>query len=203
MRRHVGRSHQTPIELGFPAELAKYCFGLPKHIRSNREDLALAKLIRQTIKNVRHLERIPESKLRRYAWGMTEFPMMVSLRTTTKMIRDRLGRAGIELSGDRGPGHRFNAHWVNDDFSAIAEQFVFRLFGGPPGKIDFALWKKTLRPAMRLAFKDYLRENPKVEQRLAAIIKQKERRTPGVLRERVINRLLDKTKNFWGFRAKR
>jgi hypothetical protein len=203
VRRSIAAEHNNPVHLGFPPNLAKHCFGLQEPQHRGTKDEQLQKLLRQTIENVRRVEQIPEEVLRKYAWGMTEFPMLVSLRTTRKVIRDRLGPAGIDLSGDRGPGHRFDAHSANDEFSVIAEEFVFKLYGGPPGVVELDVWTKVLRPGMRLAFKDYLSENRRIAKKLESLIAQEHRRTPGVLRERVINRLLEKSKNFFGLKAQR
>ncbi len=191
-------------ELGFPSQLAKHCLGLGQARRSSRKELALERLLAQTIENLHRLERIPVDDLRKYAWRMTEFPMLVSLRTTRTVLRDWLGPAGIDLAGDRGPGHRFESHWATDDFSLVAEEFVFRLFGGPPGKVKFDVWKECLRPGLRLAFRDHLSLDPALAKKLESSFKsENDRRSAGVLRERVISRLLDKSKNFFGLKGTR
>jgi hypothetical protein len=202
--RCVPQKTSRAVELGFPANLAQFCFGLKNRRHLGPSAPALEKLLVQTIKNCRRLQRIPPEDLRPYARGMTEFPMLVSLRTSQAALGRSLGPSGIDLAGDRGPAHRFNAHWPEDQFSALAEEFLFKLYGGPPGEITFDLWRQLLRPFMRLAFKDYLSQNPAVAKQLESLIaSQKDRRNPSTLRERVISRLLDRAKNFFDLRAQR
>jgi hypothetical protein len=206
-KRTVGTGKQKPrkpVEIGFPANLAQFCFDLQGRRHLGPSAPALEKLLVQTIKNCRYLQRIPPEDLRPYARGMTEFPMLVSLRTSQAALRRLLGPRGIDLSGDRGPAHRFNAQWPDDAFSALAEEVVFKLWGAPPCKISLDDWKQVLRPGLRLVYKDYLSENSRVARKLESLIKsERDRRNPGALRERVISRLLDRTKNFFDLRATR
>jgi hypothetical protein len=105
--RQTVRSVREKVELGYPANLTQFCFGVEEIPRA----AALEKLLAETIKNCRRLQRVPLEKLRPYARSMTEFPMLVSLRTSQTVLRRWLGPGGINLSADRGPAYRFNAHW--------------------------------------------------------------------------------------------
>jgi hypothetical protein len=91
-----------------------------------------------------------------------------------------------------------------DQFSAVAEEFVFKLYGGPPAETSLDVWKQVLRPGMRLEFKDYLSSNPRVAKKLDSLIaSERDRSSFGRLRARVISRLLERAKNFFDLRAER
>jgi hypothetical protein len=143
------KSGRQKVELGYPANLAQFCFDAEEIPAA----LPLEKLLKQTIKNCRRLRRVRLEELRPYARGMTEFPRLLSLRTSQKELRRWLGPSGINLSADRGPAYRFNAHWPEDEFATVAEEFVFKLWGTPPCEIPIDVWRHVLRPGMRLAFR--------------------------------------------------
>jgi hypothetical protein len=195
--RRIPKKTSGAVELGYPANLAKFCLD----VESIPDAPPLERLLKQTIKNCRRLHQIKPEELQPYARGMTEFPMLISLKTSQSELR--LWLEGIKLSADRGPAYRPNAHWIEDEFSAVAEEVVFRLWGTAPCKIDLDLWK-VLQPGMRLEFKDYLSKNPvaakKLEEKIGA---ERDNRSPGPLRGRVIDRLLDSAKNFFDLRAQR
>jgi hypothetical protein len=185
------------VELGYPANLTKFCF--------DAEGISpappLERLLKQTINNCRRLQQLRPEELQPYARGMAEFPMLVSFRTSQMEVHRWLKT--IKLSADRGPAYRFNAHWPDDDFSRLAEEFVFKLWGTAPCRIPVDLWK-FLRPGMRLAYKDHMSENPRVAKHLESLIPwERDRRSPGRLRERVISNLLERTKNFFDLRSAR
>jgi hypothetical protein len=205
---HAASLHDQPeppesVEIGFPFRLAKLCVTLQPHTYTSRER-TLERLLADTIENLKRLERIPREEVRQYSQGMTEFPMLVSLRTTQKAIRDFLGPNGVDLAGVRGPGHRFYAHWKADYIARFAEECVYEFSGGVPPSISLDRWKHFVRPNLRELIKNRLSREPKLIERLGSTISaEDDHDSPGVLKDRVIERLLDKSQAFFGLKAMR
>jgi hypothetical protein len=194
-----------PVEIGLPASLAKSCVILRKFpVRTTRQESEVRRLLNSTIANIRRLDQMPVARLRAYACGMTEFPMLVSLRTNQTLLRDRLGPTGLNLARVRGPGHTFNARWTNDRFAIVAEKMLFEISGGPPPSITLKLWKEFLYPILRRQIKSYLAKEPNEYQTLVSLITvTNDKRSKSRLKDKVIERLLNLSQALVGLKALR
>lgn len=120
--------------------------------------LAVQCLVKTTTENARCLDELPAKKLRFFAAARTEFPMLFSLRLTSKERMNKRA-AEIKLGEEVAPGYTVNARWKKDDFAAIAEEMLLDLFGGPLPHLTLPQWDE-LWPHLLPEVTRYLKQQP-------------------------------------------
>jgi hypothetical protein len=154
------------------------------------EQSARELFVRQTIFQVRLIELLPPEKLFAVSKDLLRFPMLVSPRTSKPDIQTRLET--VRLGDAFGPRFKqFDGRWKADYLAEIAVSVLQQKYGLPFPRITASGWQKE-RESIRKIVRDHAAHSFILEILKPLFRAEGDRRYPSRLKERVIERVLEK-----------